>query len=390
MHLLEVYSLGSASKIKRPHVFTKFFPLGVDKYITLHPFSKPSKSYEFWQDVIDGLHAILAPRDISIVQIGAKEDKVFRNVYTTNGQTNIGQAAHIISNSLLHLGTDSFSAHIASGFGKKIVCLYSNNYANVVKPFWTKPEDCVLLEPDRTKQKPSFSLQENPKTINQIKPEDIIEAVAKLLEIEHKEPYTTEYVGAFYQNRLYESVPNQVLQVSQFGVDALIVRMDYLFDENILAEQLKLCPCCIVTDKPIPTSLLNSFRSHIKEVVYQVKDGYDLKFVQELGQLALNHFLTTELEGEKLSQAKLDFLDLPNLNLRPQTPKDVLERLQKFEGPLFYKSNKITLSAGKIYLSKAAWNANQEVANFEEVSPIINDANFWNEAENLRILSTRN
>jgi hypothetical protein len=390
MHLLNRYALSCGLKVSNPRVLTKFFPLGVDKYITLHPFSKAAKNYDYWQDVIDGLNLVLNPLNISIVQIGAKEDKVLRNVYVTNGQTNLGQAAYIVSNSLLHLSTDTFSAHIASGFKKKIVCLYSNNYANAVKPYWSPPEDCVLFEPDRSKQKPSFALQESPKTINQIKPEDIIEAVVKLLGINYNEPYTTEYIGGFYQNRLFENVPNQILNASQFAVDALIIRMDYLYDENILAEQLKLCPCCIVTDKPIATNLLHMFRSHVKEVVYQVGESYDLKFVQDLSQLALTHFLTTNLTGEKLQQAKLDFLDLPALNPRPITSEETIKKLNNLGKPLFYKSNKITLSQGKIYASKIGWQQGIDIPNFEEVTPIIDDAEFWKDAENFRILSTRN
>ena len=30
----------------------------------------------------------------------------------------------------MHIGADSFAAHIASGYGKKIVALYSNNNIN--------------------------------------------------------------------------------------------------------------------------------------------------------------------------------------------------------------------------------------------------------------------
>jgi ADP-heptose:LPS heptosyltransferase len=82
---------------------------------------------------------------------------------------------------LLHFGADSFPTHIASGYNKKIVALYSNNYVNCVKPFFGNPKDHILLEPKRN-SKPTFSFEENPKTINSIKPETIAGNILNLLE----------------------------------------------------------------------------------------------------------------------------------------------------------------------------------------------------------------
>ena len=71
---------------------------------------------------------------------------------------------------MLHIGADSFATHIASGFKKKIVCIYSNNYAQAVRPYFGDSNQHVLIEPDRTERKPSFSAEENPKSINEIPP----------------------------------------------------------------------------------------------------------------------------------------------------------------------------------------------------------------------------
>ena len=77
------------------------------------------------------------------------------------------------------MGADSFGAHVASTYGKKIVALYSNNIVENVKPYWSESKDVLLLEPER-ENKPNFSSDEKPKTINLIKPELVAESVCKL------------------------------------------------------------------------------------------------------------------------------------------------------------------------------------------------------------------
>ena len=76
MNLIESYSLQAGAKIDKPFILQKFFPLAVQKYIVLQPFSKPSKSYDLWNDVTDILKPILSQNGIEIVQIGAKGEPV--------------------------------------------------------------------------------------------------------------------------------------------------------------------------------------------------------------------------------------------------------------------------------------------------------------------------
>jgi hypothetical protein len=90
------------------------------------------------------------------------------NCINLSGQTKIQHVAYLIKNAIMHVGADSFAAHIASGYDKKILAVYSNNNINNVKPYWTKVEDMVLLEPERL-DKPNYSAEETPKTINNIK-----------------------------------------------------------------------------------------------------------------------------------------------------------------------------------------------------------------------------
>jgi hypothetical protein len=390
MHLLERYSLSCGHSISRPFILDKFFPLAVDKYITLHPFSKyQSKCYDFWQDVVDIILPVLKKNGIEIVQLGVQGDKNLKGCYSTAGQTNINQAAYIISHSLLHVGADSFATHVASGFGKKIVSIYSNNFANCVRPYWGSREDHILLEPDRSKVKPNFSAQEHPKTINEIKPEVIAKAVFQLLGITEEIPFETVFVGEHYFNKLFETVPNQVVDLQSLGVDSIIVRMDFLHDENCLAEQLKRGACCIVTNKPISPSLIRTYRAHIKELVYDIQKQNAPNFIKTLQENAINHFLSTELEGEDLNAIKLDYLDFPLINQKPKVPQAEIARLRSLDKKLLYRSAKITLSDGKMYPSKAAWLGNKPMESAQDnLSPLIDNQEFWQEANSFRIVST--
>ena len=52
MKLIENYSLQSGQKIKTISLLEKFYPISLDKFILIQPFSKSSKSYDLWQDVL--------------------------------------------------------------------------------------------------------------------------------------------------------------------------------------------------------------------------------------------------------------------------------------------------------------------------------------------------
>src|SRR5690242_5971641 len=135
MNLIESYSLSAALEIDRPQIVRKYFPLPFEQYITFHsqtPYN--SRNYDYWQLVIDILCPILQKNNIQIVQLGFKDDKPINKTYSLLGQTNIHQAAYIISNSLLHFGVDSFNFHLAASFNVPIVEIFSANKLECSRP----------------------------------------------------------------------------------------------------------------------------------------------------------------------------------------------------------------------------------------------------------------
>jgi hypothetical protein len=377
MHLIETYATNCGVKIDKPFIFEKYYPLAFDKYITLHTTSKDSKSYDYWNDVVDILFPVLEPLGIKIVQIGGAQDKPARNCFPLQGKTSVNQTAYIIKNSLLHVGVDSFPVHLASSYpDKKIVALYSNNFKKVVGPYWGDEKNHILLEPDRRGNKPSFALSEHPKTINSITPETIADAVLKLLGLESKWRFNTIWTGPFYHNGMVEAVPNQVLDISALNLDALIVRMDYEFSEGALFEQLKLCRCSIVTNKAIDPRILRERKQNIVEMVYIIENQNQPEFVREIKRIGLRYHLVTYLPDEEMNKHKLNFMEFGMLHHRKlNRPKELVDHQGK---QIYFKSSKFVMSNNKIYPNRVAMLMNQSIP---KIAPTVGKINHPPELE---------
>lgn len=350
MHLIERYATSCGVKIGKPYIYDTYFPLTAEKYISFQPFSKyPSKNYDYWDEVIAILHPFLQRENIQLVQIGAKDDKAVNNTINLCGQTKISQAAYIIKNGLMHLGADSFASHIASGYGKKIVALYSNNNINNVKPYWTKPEDMILLEPKLNK-KPQYSVNEMPKSINNIKPEAIAEAILKLLNIKYENLPETKYIGPEYINKTFEIIPDKPLNISQIPIDPIVVRMDYFFNEQVLEFYLQHKKCIIFTNKPINEQLLKKYKTNVPQLVYIIEKDNDPSFAKTLKNNTINAGFISYLPEQELNLFKLNYMDY-GLIARRDYPTDKIN----FNDNTYYKSSRIILSSEGQFNTKYQW-----------------------------------
>jgi len=343
MHLVETYALSCGAKIDKPFIYQKYFPLPREKYISFQPFSKAkSKNYDYWQLVIEMLYPILRKAEISILQIGLKDEKFFKGCLNVIGNTNLGQVAYAISRGELHLGADSFGPHVASSFDKKIVAIYSNNIIECVKPYWSNDKDVVLLEPKR-KGKPNFALEESPKTINMIKPETIAESVCKLLGLDFEKPYETVYLGDKYGDADYYVFVPDVLHPIKDPPQPIELRMDYHFDETLLEKQLEICPCAIITDREINLDLIKKYRSRVAHLFYEVTENDNPEFAQAARKMGLKIVLISRLSDDELANKKMDYLDVGKINLIDEPEKELVEDIKNTPN-LFYKSNKIIMS----------------------------------------------
>jgi hypothetical protein len=366
MHLIERYATACGVKIDKPYIYDTFFPVNVEKYISFQPFSKyQSKNYDYWDEVVSIISPYLQKNNITLVHIGAKDDKTVNNTLNLCGQTSISQAAYIIKNSIMHVGADSFAAHIASGYGKKIVALYSNNNVNNVKPYWTKPEDMVLLSP-KINKKPQYSVNESPKSINNIKPEAIAEGILKLLNIPYNNLPKTVYIGNEYINKTLEIIPDKPINPAQIGLETLVIRMDYVFNEQVLELFLQQKKCIVFTNKPINEELLKKYKQNIPQLIYIVEKDNDTSFVKTLKRNTINAAFISYLSEEELNQFKLDYMDY-GLIVKRDHPTDKIE----ISNNTYFKSSRILISSEGQFNSKYQWET-KDISNKYISNPELN------------------
>lgn len=377
MHLIERYATACGVKIGKPYIYETFFPLPIEKYITFQPFSKySSKNYDYWQEVINYINPYLSKENIKIVQIGKNEDIRFNDTVHICGLTTISQSASVIRNGLLHLGADSFASHIASGMGKKIVAIYSNNNINNVKPYWTKDEDMILFSANQKNRKPSYSAEEQIKIINNIKPEEIAKAVLKMLNINYNNIPETVYFGPDYGQISYEVIPDKDLNINNILIENPIVRMDYIFNEEFLEEILKTKNTIIFTNKPIKKSIIEKYKSKIRQLIYIIDEDNNPDFVKLLKNNSVNYILLSFLEENILNKFKINYLDYNLIISKKHKTKE--DTNIQYSDNLYYKSSRVILSSKGQHISRFDWIHNNK-------NKVVDHPDFWKEVDNFYI-----
>ena len=125
-HLLEEYAKNLGVKISLPIVKDHFFPLTIEKYITLaNDDDIQSKHYPFYELVLNLLSPFLKNNSIKVVQLGGKS-----KIEGVDQALNLTfkQQSFLLSNSLLHLGSDNALNHLASAKKIPTVNLFGNTY----------------------------------------------------------------------------------------------------------------------------------------------------------------------------------------------------------------------------------------------------------------------
>ena len=285
MRLLDTYATNTGSKIDKPFIYTKFFPLPLEKYITFQaqtPYD--SRNYSYWQEVIGLIHAPLLKENIHILQVGIKDEKVFNGTINIVGQTTLNQLAYVIENGILHFGADSLSVHLASYFDKPILSIYSISNPNVAGPHFGDKDKHILLKGYERigNKKPSYSQVESPKSIDTIKPEEIAKGILDLLNISHSKLPETIHIGPDFNNRSFEVILDDEIDVNSIPIENPIIRMDYLFNEKVLEKVLSIKKSIIFTDKPIKKDILKKHKSNIIQLIYIIDHDNDLNFVKAL------------------------------------------------------------------------------------------------------------
>jgi len=385
MRLLDIYAVNCGAKIDKPFILDSYFPVGCPKYITFQAQSKAeAKDYDYWQDVLNIITPILDKHDIKVIQLGGLNEMPYQRVIDLRGQTTSNQLAYVIKGSLLHFGPDSFCKHLASHYDVPLVALYSSNFSAVSGPHFGSPDKQILFDCFKRTDtgKPSFALTENPKSINLVHPEEIANSIFKLLEINFTAPFNTVFTGHRYSSKIIrECIPNKLIAVN--NVDAPIeIRADLHYDEKILAFLLSnLRKAVIVTDKTIPIPFLKAFKAHIALIVYRVTENDDPAFVRQLLQLPLNVLLVSKLSDEQIQAKRIHYYDIGTIVALNKTDIATVDKLRADVDKLYYRSNKLVASDGKIFPSHAAVEANKPLQFDHEYSKVIDCPRFWEDLD---------
>ena len=382
MKLLDTYALSAGAKIDKPFIFEQFFPLVFDKYITIQAQTKyDSKDYTYWQDVINILFPILDAKGIKIVQVGGPKEFLYQYVVDLRGRTDLNQLAYIIKNSMLHLGSDSLGIHLASSYDIPIVGLYSVSQSSVSGPHWGDKNKQILFDAYlRTSTgKPSYADKEYPKSVNLIRPEEISDAVFKLLGFNIQTPIKTVFTGSKYSPQIVrEFIPTKSHPIT--NPEAPIeIRMDLHFNETILQEQLQYCRALVITNKRIDKNILKTFKDRIVGLVYLIEENDDPQFISDIQNIGLNIVLMSYLTEEQIQPKKINYYEHGKINVVEPEQKEKWEEIRSKIGNLYFKTNKILSDNGNVYAGIISRKQNEEIKDDFRYYKVIDVPEFWNE-----------
>jgi len=386
MHLVEQYALASGSKIDKTQIREKYYPVTADNYLTFSPFSKPSKNYDLWREVLSIIQEPLGKLGVSIVQLGEHKDSLFDGCIDLRGKTSIAQCAFLIKRSLLHFGADTFSVHIASAYDKKVVALYSHSPMQNQKGYWNKNSEFVGIESYKDGKQHSFMLEEDPKTINTIEPEKVAMSIFRLLGIDVKIKNRTVFMGPKWNSEFLEVVPSAVAKFSKPAPrDRHIIRMDYHFNEEVMEQQLLSNPGVIVTSKPISIDLLRKNKEKIHQVIYLVTDdSYSADFSREMDRNSITNSIFTNLKDQFLKNLKYRSLNLnKDISMLQDKSIEIIRDYEKLSlNNLMFRTTKFVIEKDKVHHGKAAYFNKVTVDNFvASPIPIIDVPEFWEEMD---------
>jgi hypothetical protein len=178
-----------------------------------------------------------------------------------------------------------------------------------------------------------------------------------------------------------EMVPNQIVNPKQFNSNNIVVRMDLEHNEKFLNEQLQVCQCFIITDKPIDPNIIINNKNNIGRIFYEIKENNNIGFADFLASSNISYQLFTYLEGKELEEIKLKYLEQEYIT---QMPINLKKKTGiEYTSNAFYKSNKRLISNGKVYLSESSLKNGIEAKQLAE--PVIDCPEFWKEVENFWI-----
>jgi hypothetical protein len=380
-HLIEEYAKNLGVKISKPIIAKHFWPVIPNKYLVVYLEPEvEAKKYKYYDIVFDSIRPFLKKNNIKIVQIGdsrcTKLDVADEIVFDLDFK----KFAYIISKSLLYVGVDSHFSHYASAISVPTVTVFGNMYAPIVDGYWSKDNDVNIEAP--WKVKPCFGAVDPEDAVNKIQPEKISQAILNQLGCSSQLPLTTQFVGSFYHNKVFELIPDFFAPLPEMSDNHWFLRLDLVDDGKYVENWCEfLKSFSFFTKKLILPEFIKKIHAKLESINFiidhdtSLPDNY-LNFLKGMGVSAT---LLVENE-EDLPALRNKYFD-HNVQLYNQLDKKTLEEVKINIGKSFFSSAKTIVSQGKKYPSLYHWKKRQNIVdkNFkmEENDDLLREVNHF-------------
>lgn len=377
MHKLESFALSCGSKISKPHIEKTFYPILEKKFICVSQKSNyQSKDYDFFDDVLFHIKPYLESNNISVIEIGSTKRKPL--FYSKDYRhLNRLQSNYVIDKSLMFLGNFNFYAHMASYFEKPSVVVCNNDYIDLQKPYHNSDLLNAILP--ETEDKPSFSHEETPKSINLVKPEDVACKVLDVLDISHNlNNVDTVYTGEEYFSQIIDIIPGDYdIEHLQLKGSANI-RLDKNFDLNFLAQCKTIESVNLVTDKVIPEAYLKYLGDNLKMITYFVTTETEKEELKILSSTGKNLNLLTK-DHKNVDSIRFNLIDYQIRLFGTKSKKDLNCKSLK---NLTFLSKRNIISDGQIF------NSYLSASKKKNTSSVVDSVEFWEDLPFCRVFKT--
>ena len=374
-HLLEEYAKNLGVKISTPIVTDHFFPLVMDKYITISNNDEvPSKSYPYYHLVIKLLRPFLDRAKIKVIQLGGK-----KRIEGVDQALNLSfkQNSFVISKSLVHLGSDGSLNQLASAKKVPTVTLFGNTFPAVNGPLFSSPSLTVNLAPEWNK-KPCFGNEDSKKQILSITPESIAQNVLDFLNIEKEDVnFLTKHIGKAFLESVVEVIPTSYTPLRIPENQILYIRADYGYKDDAFLQYCKSHKCSVLSSQLIQPHGLKQIAENLDALFIFMDRTWDdipSQYFKTLKKLGINCVILTEKE-EDVSLLRNKYFDIAVRLYKSEekAPSEITENTR-------FLSGKRLIEGGKEYLSYAHWKKGLDNNN-----TVIDSPDYWKELEHFYI-----
>jgi hypothetical protein len=390
MNIAEKYALECGLKLDKPFIDLSFFPVKNDKYILLDfRTEKDAERYDYIRDIVEIIFPICQKNGIDVLQLAEENyPKIPPSSYFVGLPKR--QEAFLIKNALLTISLPNLTSYLSAHFNVWNISLHSIYHAATKAPIWNR-EKQIILESHRDGNLPGYGIDEQPKTINFIYPERVIEAALQCLGIHNPLHNNIDviHIGSEYKDKVVEIVPDFISSPDFLKGKAVNIRLDCHYSIENLSYWIEGRSLNIISDKEIPLDFVKNYKQNIQKLVIYV-DKMDVDYLKSLKSLGINT-LFYSTDKENISALRLRLFDFDVFLEEPKTKKNI-DFPEKIDSLItYYTSNKFTFARGKRYSSKAAWKAGVELDQTKrKVESIIDSPDFWAELDHYKLFNIKN